>query len=150
MRLSWYDGKLTPPRPAGLKPEDQRRWQRGQEGVMYVGDKGLIVAGFNGNQPRLYPESKHYDPPGKSPEDEAEMHDPAVDQWVKACKGGPAPRASFETQAAPTESFLLGCIAQRMPGEKLMWDSEKLKITNDPDANHLLHYEYRKGWSLPT
>lgn len=55
MRLSWYDGKLTPPRPAGLKPEDQRRWQRGQEGVMYVGDKGIIVAGFNGNQPGLYP-----------------------------------------------------------------------------------------------
>ena len=22
------------------------------------------------------------------------------------------------------------------------------KITNDPDANKLLHYEYRKGWSL--
>lgn len=74
------------------------------------------------------------------------MHDPAVDQWVKACKGGPAPRASFETQAAPTESFLLGCIAQRMPGEKLMWDTAAMKVTSTEAANRYLDPPYRGNW----
>jgi len=32
--------------------------------------------------------------------------------------------------------------------QKLHWDSEKFKITNSPEANNLLHYEYRKGWKL--
>jgi hypothetical protein len=30
----------------------------------------------------------------------------------------------------------------------LEWDGEKGEITNMPEANDLLHFEYRKGWSL--
>ena len=29
-----------------------------------------------------------------------------------------------------------------------LWDSENLKVTNLPEANQYLHYEYRKGWTL--
>jgi predicted dehydrogenase len=31
---------------------------------------------------------------------------------------------------------------------RLEWDPDKEKITNVPEANRLLHYEYRKPWSL--
>jgi predicted dehydrogenase len=33
-------------------------------------------------------------------------------------------------------------------GAQLEWDAERERITNHPEANELLHYEYRKPWSL--
>jgi len=42
---------------------------------------------------------------------------------------------------------LLGNIAIRTQ-KKLYWDAANFKIANVPDANNLLHYEYRKGWTL--
>ena len=44
--------------------------------------------------------------------------------------------------------MLLGAVCIHNRGEKLNWDSTNLKVTNSPEANALLHYEYRKGWSL--
>ena len=35
-----------------------------------------------------------------------------------------------------------------MNGKKLEWDGPNLKFTNNNEANHYLHYEYRKGWTL--
>jgi hypothetical protein len=144
--LHWYDGTLTPPRPAGLNAEDQRLFERGQEGVMYVGDKGLLIGGFNGSHPRVYPESKKYVWTSKKDSDEVRI-DPAVDQWVKACKGGPAPLADFPSQSAPTEAFLLGCIAQRMPGTHLDWDSAAMKVTSSEAANKYIDPPYRGNWA---
>jgi predicted dehydrogenase len=33
-------------------------------------------------------------------------------------------------------------------GERIEWDSETEKVTNSEKANDLLHYKYRKPWSL--
>ena len=65
VHMAWYDGGLRPPRPAGLSDQDQHYFQKGEdnEGIMYVGDKGYILAGFNGNNPRVYPENKKYQTP---------------------------------------------------------------------------------------
>jgi hypothetical protein len=46
-----------------------------------------------------------------------------------------------------TEAVLLGNVAYRS-GKSLEWDSTNFKITNAPDAEQFLHYEYRKGWEL--
>ncbi len=32
---------------------------------MYVGEKGILLAGFNGNNPRVYPESPKYAAPAR-------------------------------------------------------------------------------------
>jgi hypothetical protein len=69
-------------------------------------------------------------------------------EWIAACKGGPATRSNFDFAGPLTEAVLLGSVCIRNGGQKLVWDSKNLKITNDPDANKLLHYEYRKGWTL--
>ncbi len=136
LRMSWYDGGLRPPRPSGLREKDQRLFEGGEdgEGIMYVGDKGILLAGFNGNHPQVYPESSKYQAP---PEPKREHHgrDIAIDQWIAACKGGPKPTANFESQSPVTEAFLLGCIAQRLPGELLVWDTEKAQITSSEKAN---------------
>jgi predicted dehydrogenase len=146
IHMAWYDGGLTPPRPKGLREEDNRLFEKRGEGIMYVGDKGLILAGFNGNNPRVYPESKKYQAP-KEQRDEENRPDPAIDQFVAGCKGGPAPLASFETQAAPTEAFLLGCMAQRLAGERLEWDTAQMRVTNLEKANRYVDPPYRGNWS---
>ena len=52
--LIWYDGGMHPPTPEELE-EDQQELPR--EGMMFVGDKGKILAGFHVESPRLIPES---------------------------------------------------------------------------------------------
>ena len=148
MRLSWYDGGLRPPRPGGLRMEDQHYFEAGEdnEGIMYVGDKGFIVAGFNGNNPRVYPESAKYQPPARQPRGER-PRDVAIDQWVAACKGGaPSPLANFEIQSPVTEAFLLGCIAQHFPGERIEWDTANMRITSSEKLNALVDPPGRTGF----
>jgi len=43
---------------------------------------------------------------------------------------------------------LLGMIAIRMKDQRLEWDSENLKFTNNAKANEMLHIPYREGWKL--
>jgi len=146
--MHWYDGGLRPPRPNGLRSEDQHFFEIGEEneGIMYVGEKGFLIAGFNGNRPRVYPESSKY----KAPEVKRGAHrsDPAIDQWIGACKGGPAPLANFESQAPVTEAFLLGCIAQRFPGELIQWDTAAMKITNSSKLNAYVDPPARGKYSI--
>jgi len=151
LRLSWYDGGLHPPRPAGLLAEDQHFFEGGEdnEGIMYVGDKGFILAGFNGHAPRAYPESRKYQAP--PPQPGQAQRDVAIDQWVVACKGGaPAPLANFEIQSPVTEAFLLGCIAQRFPGERLEWDTANMRIANSEKLNAYVYPPARGGFEAST
>jgi len=149
VRMTWYDGGLRPKRPAGLHPEDDHFFQAGEEneGVMYVGDKGFILAGFSGNNPRVYPESKKYQAPPRQPRGEG-RRDAAIDQWLAACKGGgaPAPLANFEIQSPVTEAFLLGCIAQQYPGERIEWDTRNMKISSEK-LNQRVDPPARAGFS---
>lgn len=146
IHLVWYDGGLMPKRPAGLREEDQALFARRGEGVMYVGDKGILLAGFNGQNPRVYPESRDFAPPPRRQRG-GEMRDRVVDQWLAACKGGPSSSADFASQRPVTEAFLLGCLAQRFPGERFEWDSAAMRITNSERANRWVDPPYRGDWS---
>lgn len=148
VQMSWYDGGLMPKRPAGLKPEDEKKFEKNNEGVMYVGDKGMILAGFNGNRPRVYPESASFVPPAPDPTQHDERHDAAVLQFIAACKGGPAPLANFESQAPVTEAFLLGCLTQRLPWTRFQWDTKTKRVTNNEAANRFIDPPYRKEYAI--
>ena len=144
VKLHWYDGGLLPERPAEL---EENRALDPEDGIIFVGDKGkMLVTGWGGEHPRLLPESrdKEYQRPPKTLPRSKGHHR----EWIEACKGGPSPRSNFDFAGPLTEAVLLGSVCIRNGGDKLTWDSEALKITNDPDANKLLHYEYRKGWIL--
>ena len=143
--LHWYDGGIVPARPPEL--DDDRELSR-EDGLIFVGDKGkMYVEGWGGNSPRLIPEAKMRDyrrPPKTLPRSIGHHA-----EWIKACKEGTPTRSDFAEFAGPlTEAVLLGTVCVRMGGGKLYWDSENLKVTNSSEANHLLHYEYRRGWSL--
>ena len=143
--LHWYDGGIIPARPPEL--EDERDLSR-EDGLIFVGEKGtMYVEGWGGNSPRLIPEAKMkaYRRPPKTLPRSIGHHN----EWIKACKEGTPTRSSFEAFAGPlTEAVLLGTVCVRAGGKRLLWDSENLKVTNLPEANEYLHYEYRQGWTL--
>ena len=145
VKLTWYDGGLTPPRPAEL--EEGRQMGDMFGGAIFIGDKGKIMGGGPGCEgARIIPESKmkQYNRPPKtiprSPGHHAE--------WVKACKTGQAAGSNFDYAGPFTEVVLLGNIALRMMHKKLYYDGPNMKITNMPEANKYIHRQYRQGWTL--
>lgn len=144
-KLVWLDGGLKPPRPDGLTDQEAAAYFKpGREGIYYAGTEGAIIAGFNGNTARIIGKNARQAPPVDR---QAARRDAIADQWIAACKGGPKPLASFESQAAPTEAFLLGCIAQRKPGEKYKWDSAAMRVTNNDSINQYLDPPWRGNWT---
>ncbi len=144
LKLTWYDGGLMPPRPAEL-PAGQPMGDK-YGGALYVGTKGSILSGSHGaNGLRIIPDEKMqaYQRPPKTIARSIGHRE----EWIAACKGGPAPGANFDYAGPLTETVLLGNIAIRT-GEKLEWDSAALRITNVPEANEYLHRDYRAGWIL--
>lgn len=144
VQLHWYDGGLTPPRPEELEPgRDLNR----EDGLILIGDKGkILVEGWGGRSPRLIPERRmqEYQRPAKTLPRSIGHHK----EWLKACKEGTPTRSSFDFAGPLTEAVLLGTVCVRSGGKRLAWDGDQMKVTNMPEANNYLHYEYRKGWTL--
>jgi predicted dehydrogenase len=145
VKLHWYDGGILPARPEEL--EEDERQLNAEDGIIFVGDKGkMLVNGWGGEKPRLIPERRNqeYKRPPKTLPRSIGHHK----EWIEACKHGSPTRSNFDFAGPLTEAVLLGALCIRHGGEKLIWDSVNFKITNAPEANNLLHYEYRKGWKL--
>jgi predicted dehydrogenase len=146
VKLTWYDGGLTPPRP----PEMEQGRMMGDEGggVLFMGEKGILMCSTYGDNPRLVPESKmrEYERPEKTIPRSPGIHE----EWIEAIKAGKKSTTDFSYSAALTETMLLGNIAVLLQGNytKLLWDSEKMEFTNLPEANQFIHKPYRPGWSL--
>ena len=68
--------------------------------------------------------------------------------WIRACKGGPPASSNFEYSGPFSETVLMGNLAVRFPGKRLLWDGEAMEVTNDEDANAYVRREYREGWRL--
>jgi hypothetical protein len=148
VKLHWYDGGLLPERPAELEDD---RVLNPEDGILFVGDEGkILVEGWGGHSPRLIPETRmrDYSRPSKSLPRSIGHYQ----EFIQACKTGTATESNFGFSGPLTEAVLLGSVAIRLGGqrigEKLRWDSENLQVTNIPEANSFLHYEYRQGWSL--
>ena len=146
VKLNWYDGGMKPPRPDELEPGLR------MTSVTFIGDKGKLMCGEYGDHPRLIPQSKM---------DEYKEHLPAKtlprvkggqggheQNWIEACKGGPPACSNFDYSGPMTEAVVMGNLAIRRLGKKLLWDGKNMKVTNDDEANRYVNEPYRKGWSL--
>ncbi len=156
--LHWYDGGRRPPRP---KEWPASREFVGSGGTIFVGTKGKLVygavtAGTHPGQagPRLLPESlmRSYRPPKPSLPRVPDSREFVVlrrheQEWLRACKGGPAACSRFEVAGPLTELVLLGNLAVRA-GRPIEWDAESTTVRNAPELNDLVHRPYRVGWSL--
>jgi len=144
VKLHWYDGGMLPAPPDEFG--DGRELSR-EDGLVFVGDKGkMYVEGWGGHSPRLIPEErmKAYKRPAKTLPRSIGHHA----EWIRACKTGSSTRSDFDFAGPLTEAVLLGTVCVRTGGGRLSWDSENMKVTNIPEANKYLHYEYRAGWTL--
>lgn len=144
--LIWYDGGMRPPTPEELD-EDHRELPA--EAMMFVGDKGKILAGFRVENPRLIPEKRMSGFPAAAVtarrQRDPGQASPGLRQWIDACKGGPQSPGSFLNAWPISEAVNLYAAALRSR-RKLLYDAGNMKITNFPDANKYLSREYRKGW----
>ncbi len=143
VKLTWYDG-LRAPRPKEL--EDGRRQGDGEGGVIFKGSKGKLMCGTYGNGACLLPTSrmKQFQPPPKTIPRVPDSHE---QDWVRACKGGPAAGANFDYSGPLAEVCTLGNVAKRMD-TRIEWDAEAFKVTNLDAANAHVRKTYREGWSL--
>jgi predicted dehydrogenase len=141
VKVTWYDGGIMPEHPVELSDEEPL----GANGILFRGDKGVILCPGWAGPPRLLPDEKMvaYKRPAKTlPRVKGHHAD-----WLRACKGGPAASGNFEYGARITELVLLGNVALRV-GKRIEWDAAQMKATNAPETDRLLKDTYRKGWEI--
>ncbi len=147
VKFMWYDGGLRPPRAQGIPAGAVM----GTNGILLIGDEGLLLSGWDDGW-HLYPEerAREYGSPPKKLARSPGHHQ----EWIDACKGGPAPGSNFDWAGPMTEAVLLGNVALRpqlregLTRRPLHWDSENLRFTNHDNASQFLGRPYRKGWEI--
>ena len=133
LKLTWYQGKEKPARwTEGSIP----KWDNG---VLFVGDKGMILADYGKHI--LLPEATYKDfvRPAQTIPESIGHHL----EWINACKTGAPTTCNFEYAGWLTEANHLGNVAYRT-GKKLEWDPAKLKAKNAPEADRFIKRKYRK------
>ncbi len=168
LTMTWTDGGLRPFRP-DLIPADESIGDNGSgNGVIMIGEKGIMTCGTYGANPKIYFNSGEVLVANNvSTVDLPENGHQAT--WVEACKEGygttkhKALTSSFDFAGPLTESILMGNLAIRSylvrtprtgggfdyPGrKKLLWDGANMKVANFEAANQFVKREYREGWSL--
>jgi len=142
VKLVWYDGGLTSPRPVELEAE------RKLGSCIYYGSDGILMHNTYGDSPRLIPETemKEFDIPEKTM-----LRSPGIhEEWLQAIKDGTKSTTDFEYSAKLTEMMLLGNIAIKMKEKNtiLEYDGKKGEFTNMDEANEHLTKKYAKGFEM--
>lgn len=147
--IFWYDGSMRPTTPDELA-EDGLEFEA--EGMMFVGDKGRILARFLGDNPRLIPEKRMREFRASQTATPAAASPPGTTRtssWISAFQTGTPSHGDFLLAGPISDAFNLGAVSLRMGGKRLLFDAKTAQVTNLPEANRLLSRDYRKGWELP-
>ena len=161
--LHWYEGakdgrRVLPPaevRAKVLKPGETLS----DSGSLLIGSKGILFAPNDyAAEFRLLPEKEFDGVKTDKPERGLQgTVTKGVDaymkkEWAEAIRAGKPELASsnFDFAARLTETMLLGNIAVRFAGKKLMWDAKTMSFIGSTAATGLVTGVYRKGWELPT
>lgn len=151
LKLTWSDGGTMPdsskwplPKfaPAKKDEKEPRPYQLPDQGSMFVGEKGYMLLPHV-DMPKLFPEDTFARFKYEPAENGNHYH-----LWVDACLGGKPTTANFGYAGPLTEAVLLGVLANRFPQNELLWDAEKIAITNHEPSNKLLRRKYRSGWEV--
>jgi predicted dehydrogenase len=137
VKLTWYHGGKH---PALLTDEQFAKWK---SGVLFIGEKGSLLSDYGRHA--LLPEKDFVDfkPPTPFLPNSIGHHK----EWVEAIKTKGTTTCNFDYSGALAETVLLGNVAYRV-GQKLEWDTKKLRAPNCPAANEFIQHHYRKGWKL--
>ena len=144
--LYWYDGGMRP-----QIPEELANNGKGlpEEGMMFVGDSGKILAGFNVQDPQII-SGKQMEKAANATADnrnQVQQTSEALPMFVNAVKAGKQYPGNFSEAEYITEAVNLYAVALRA-NRLLKYDAANLKISNVPEANKYLSRDYRKGWDI--
>ena len=134
VEVTWYDGGIQPPKPAGWPAG--KDMNNGGGGVLFHGTKDTLVCGCYGRDPWLL--SGRVPSVAKTERRVPEGVSHEMD-WVRACKESPENRVATKSdfaEAGPfNEMVVMGVLAVRLQGlnKELEWDGEKMKFTNIKD-----------------
>lgn len=173
IKFNWSDGGIRPFHPDLIPPEDDLGEPGSGNGVIMIGDKGVMTCGTYGYHAKIYKNNgdvitmaEDYDsgyPNLDKPENGHQV------SWVQACKAGfgskehKALTSSFDYSGPLTETVLMGNLGIRSYAlgklgdrgrmefygrRKMLWDGENTRITNFEEANQFVGREYRDGWKL--
>ena len=173
IKMNWSDGGLRPFHPDLIPAEDPLGNSDSTNGVLMIGEKGIMTCGVYGRNPKVYLNSgekltlpKDYDGGLSFAKDPEHGHHR---YWTEAIKAGygsaehQALSSDFDYAGPLTEAVLMGNLAIRsytslvkgkggrkefFGRQKLLWDGEKMKVTNLKEANQFVSRDYRKGWKL--
>ncbi|MCB0686432.1 MAG: Gfo/Idh/MocA family oxidoreductase, partial [Saprospiraceae bacterium] len=155
IKMTWHDGGLRPFHPDLIPADDFLGEDGSANGVIMIGEKGIMTCGTYGRDPQIY---LHSGEKLRMPED-FKSSNPHVEvseyghqlSWTEACKAGFGSdqhmklTSSFDYSGPLTETVLMGNLAIRsymlgekaskdklnFPGrKKLLWDGTNMKITN--------------------
>jgi len=143
VKMVWYDGGLTPPKPDELGEERLS----GEGGVLYIGSKGKMLQDTYGARPRLLPVEMHNSYGAPKEQTMRVPHQAHEMNWVNAIKGTDTISSPFSFAAHLTEIMLLG-VASLRANRKLHYDGAAMRVTNNEAANEFLTRTYRAGYSL--
>lgn len=146
LKLTWYDGGLMPPTPPNW-PKERKMLPDG--GVLYVGDKGMLIHDTYALNPTLIGAGT------QERGDKVAQTLPRIEgsigghemNWVRAIRGLEKISCPFDYAVPLTETMLLGIVAMRA-GEPILYDGAAGRVTNVEAANAFLDRDYREGWSL--
>jgi predicted dehydrogenase len=134
--------------PEFVKELEKKHNEKFGGGTVYVGDKGIMVTGTYGDNPRILPKDRH-EAFGKPEQKIPRSKHGCKGDFMAACKGGEPGSSNFDYAGPFTEFVLTGVLASRAGmGKKLEWDVEKLTCTNLDDVNQWVKRDYRKGWEV--
>ena len=177
IQLVWMDGGLRPSHPEAIPADDFLGEVNSTNGVLMIGEKGVISCGVYGLEPKLYRKGKEtivFKTPDRSNLDYNHHM-----EWINGIKAGYGSdeykkiTAPFEYAGPFTETVLMGNLAIRsymsmgkdkpeyspnryhtseynkfVGRKKLLWDGENMKITNFDEANQFVGRIRRQGWEL--
>ncbi|MCS7022204.1 MAG: Gfo/Idh/MocA family oxidoreductase [Gemmataceae bacterium] len=137
VHLTWYHGVPGP------DLHGKETYKGYPAGVLFVGEKGKLIADYSKHQ--LLPEelARSLTPPARSLPSSPGHHQ----EWLNSIRNGTTPSCHFGYAGPLTEAVLLGNVAYRA-GKPIEWDPIK-GTTGDARADTFLQRPYRKGWELP-
>jgi hypothetical protein len=142
--LFWYDGGIKPHNPPEIEVDNK---VLDSEGMMFVGDKGKILAGFRCENPVIIPEAKMTQMNGSITPPKTESLD-TTNVWIESILNNKQSPGSVLNASSVLETAHLAAVALRA-GSKINYDSDKMKVTNVDEANkYLFREQYRPGWEI--
>jgi predicted dehydrogenase len=173
MTMTWHDGGLRPFHPDLIPADEPLGEPDSSNGVMLIGEKGVMTCGTYGVAPKLYLKNGSTVEYKKGDFDTKYTAMPEYGHqvaWTDACKSGfnskehKALTSSFDYAGPLTETVIMGNLGIRSynlrtenadgkgfnyPGrKKLLWDGKQMKVTNFEEANQFVNRKYRGDWKL--